>query len=51
MHTVFSSHTWKKRSNAMPLTLLNGESGEDVAAMASIEVKVGSTVDSGDGEA
>jgi hypothetical protein len=51
MRTVFSIHTWKKRSNARPLTLLNGESGEAVAAVASIAVKVGSTVDSGGSEA
>ena len=51
MRTVFSNHTWKKRSNAMPFTLLNGESGEAVAAVASIAVKVGSMVDSGGSEA
>ena len=51
IRTVFSIHTWKKRSNATPLTLLNGESGEAVAAVPSISVKVGSTVDSGAGEA
>jgi hypothetical protein len=51
MRTVFSNHTWKKRSNAMPLTLLNGESGEAVAAVPSISVKVGSIVVSGSREA
>ena len=51
MRTVFSNHTWKKRSNATPLTLLNGESGEAVAAVASISVKLGSIVASGGREA